>query len=160
MTITDIKNAVNQVAPAYPVFSIDLFGSYANDENTEKSDIDFLVYFDEKFASLFDMSGLKLDIQERLNTQVEMLLEKSYTWLYRTSPKSGLCPSRKFVRPEVCHQIPSDSTSRWTPLPLAMCLALSTRTRDFHPLDCAHAGRTEKGADSLNCPPPSQGFSP
>jgi transposase InsO family protein len=27
-------------------------------------------------------------------------------------------------------------------LPLAMCLALSTRTRDFHPLDCAHAGRT------------------
>ena len=23
-----------------------------------------------------------------------------------------------------------------------MCLALSTRTRDFHPLDCAHAGRT------------------
>ena len=26
-----------------------------------------------------------------------------------------------------------------TPLLLAMCLALSTRTRDFHPLDCAHA---------------------
>jgi len=25
---------------------------------------------------------------------------------------------------------------------LAMCLALLTRTRDFHPLDCAHAGRT------------------
>jgi hypothetical protein len=23
-----------------------------------------------------------------------------------------------------------------------MCLALSTRTRDFHPLDCAHARRT------------------
>jgi hypothetical protein len=27
-----------------------------------------------------------------------------------------------------------------------MCLALSTRTRDFHPLDCAHAGRTKKQA--------------
>jgi len=29
-------------------------------------------------------------------------------------------------------------------LALAMCLALSTCTRDFHPLDCAHAGRTNK----------------
>jgi len=29
-------------------------------------------------------------------------------------------------------------------LPLAMRLALSTRARDFHPLDCAHAGRTQK----------------
>ncbi|MDD2235455.1 MAG: hypothetical protein PHV03_11305, partial [Desulfitobacteriaceae bacterium] len=42
-----------------------------------------------------------------------------------------------------CRRLPSDSTSRWTPLPLAMCLALSARTRDFHPLDCAHAGRTK-----------------
>jgi hypothetical protein len=48
-----------------------------------------------------------------------------------------------FVRPEVCRQLPSDSASRRTPLLLAMCLALSTRTRDFHPLDCAHAGRTK-----------------
>ena len=49
-----------------------------------------------------------------------------------------------FVRPEVCRQLPSDSTSRWTPLLLAMCLPLQGRTRDFHPLDCAHAGRTQK----------------
>ena len=47
-----------------------------------------------------------------------------------------------FVRPGVCRRLPSDSLSPWTPLPLAMCLAPSTRTRDFHPLDCAHAGRT------------------
>ncbi len=31
-----------------------------------------------------------------------------------------------------------------TPFPLAMCLALSTRTQDFHLLDCAHAERTAK----------------
>ena len=53
-----------------------------------------------------------------------------------------------FVRPEVCLQLPSDSSSPRTPLLLAMCLALLTRTRDFHPLDCAHAGRTRKRADT------------
>ncbi len=73
MTITDIRDAVAQVATAYPVTSIDLFGSYANGESTEGSDVDLLVYFDEKVASLFDMSGLKLDIQERLNVKVDVV---------------------------------------------------------------------------------------
>ena len=73
MTIADIKNAVLQVAPSYPVLSIDLFGSFANRENTEDSDVDLLVYFNEKDASLFDMSGLKLDIQEKLNTKVDVV---------------------------------------------------------------------------------------
>ena len=52
-----------------------------------------------------------------------------------------------FVRPEVCLQLPSDSSSPRTPLLLAMCLALLTRTQDFHLLDCAHAGRTTKNKD-------------
>lgn len=82
MTITDIKNAVVQVAPSYPVLSIDLFGSFVNGESTEDSDVDLLVYFDEKVASLFDMSGLKFDIQEKLNTKVDVvagpLKENSY----------------------------------------------------------------------------------
>ena len=41
------------------------------------------------------------------------------------------------------------SSSPRTPLLLAMCLALSTRTRDFHPLDCAHAVRTRKKVRSF-----------
>ncbi|HAW72001.1 MAG TPA: nucleotidyltransferase [Firmicutes bacterium] len=73
MTITDIKNAVIQVASSYPVLSIDLFGSIASGENTEDSDVDLLVCFDEKVASLFDLSGLKLDIQEKLNTKVDVI---------------------------------------------------------------------------------------
>ena len=73
MTITDIKNAVTQVVSSYPVLSIDLFGSFASGENTEDSDVDLLVYFDEKVASLFDLSGLKLDIQEKLNTKVDVI---------------------------------------------------------------------------------------
>lgn len=82
MNITDIKEVVGQVASAYPVLSIDLFGSYANEEATGDSDVDLLVYFDEKVASLFDVSGLKLDIQDKLKTKVYVvtgpLKENSY----------------------------------------------------------------------------------
>jgi len=82
VTISDIKNAVVQVAPSYPVISIDLFGSYANGENVEDSDVDLLVCLDKKVASLFDLSGLKLDIQEKLKTKVDVvagpLKENSY----------------------------------------------------------------------------------
>ncbi|MGO5016369.1 hypothetical protein ACTQ3T_06140, partial [Segatella copri] len=39
---------------------------------------------------------------------------------------------------------PSDSTSRWTPLPLTMQFPLLGLARDFHPLDNAHAERTSK----------------
>ncbi len=82
MTLANIKNVVGKVASAYPVISIDLFGSYANDEATKDSDVDLLVYFDESIASLFDLSGLKLDIQEKLNKKVDIiagpLKEESY----------------------------------------------------------------------------------
>ena len=73
MMITEIRKVVSQIAPNYPVYSIDLFGSYASGENTEQSDIDLLVYFDEEVASLFDLSGLKLDIQEKLEIKVDVV---------------------------------------------------------------------------------------
>ena len=49
-----------------------------------------------------------------------------------------------FVRPEICLHLPSDSTSQWTPLVFGYDLPATGRSRDFHPLECAHAGRTYK----------------
>ena len=49
-----------------------------------------------------------------------------------------------FVRSDVCLGLPSDSTLRWTPLPLTMQFPLLGLARDFHPLDNAHAERTKK----------------
>ena len=58
----------------------------------------------------------------------------------------GHMPYTKFlsVRSDICRQLPSDSTSRWTPLPLTMQFPLLGLARDFHPLDNAHAERTQK----------------
>ena len=49
-----------------------------------------------------------------------------------------------YVRPDICRGLPSDSTSRWTPLPLAIYFPLSGRFRDLHPLEYVRAGRTKK----------------
>jgi predicted nucleotidyltransferase len=75
VTITDIRDTVVQGEPAYPVLSIDLFGSFVNGESKEDSDVDLLVCLDEKVASLFDLSGLKLDIQEKLHADIHIYLQ-------------------------------------------------------------------------------------
>ena len=54
------------------------------------------------------------------------------------------------VRSDICRQVPSDSTSRWTPLPLTMQFPLLGLARDFHPLDNAHAERTTKKVPDEN----------
>ena len=41
-------------------------------------------------------------------------------------------------------RLPSDSTSRWTPLSLAVSFPLLGRIRDFHPLETCAARRTIK----------------
>ena len=46
----------------------------------------------------------------------------------------------------VCRQLLSDSTSQWTPLLLAIQFPLLGLVRDLHPLDNAHAERTNKEA--------------
>ncbi|WP_028309611.1 nucleotidyltransferase family protein [Desulfitibacter alkalitolerans] len=73
MSLTEIRDVVSKIAKKYPILSIDLFGSYASGEASKDSDIDLIVYFDENVASLFDMSGLKLDIQDELNKKVDIV---------------------------------------------------------------------------------------
>jgi hypothetical protein len=45
-------------------------------ENRENSDIDILVDFDEE-ADLFDMAGLSIFLQERLNIKVDIVPRRS-----------------------------------------------------------------------------------
>ena len=49
-----------------------------------------------------------------------------------------------FLGSEVCLRLPSDSTSRWTPLPLASGWPLPAPTADFHRLGNRHAWRTTR----------------
>ena len=62
--------------------------------------------------------------------------------LLQPHPTCRPCMRFLSVRPDFCRRLPSDSTSQWTPLPLAICFPSLGRIRDFHPLEHAHAGRT------------------
>lgn len=73
ITINDIKKSVEAVAPQFPVKRIELFGSYADEKNNENSDIDLLVEFMSPFTSLITLSGLKLSLEEKLNTKIDIV---------------------------------------------------------------------------------------
>ena len=63
--------------------------------------------------------------------------------LVRTqTPDSGSCSSARGFR----RRLPSDSTSRWTPLPLASGCHDQAPIEDFHLQSSAHAGRTQTSA--------------
>lgn len=49
-----------------------LFGSYARNEQTKRSDIDIHVEFDDT-ATLLDISGLKIELEKKLHKKVDIL---------------------------------------------------------------------------------------
>jgi len=53
-----------------------VFGSLAQGEGTESSDLDLLVTLEEK-RSLLDLVGLKLDIEDLLQRPVDVVTERA-----------------------------------------------------------------------------------
>lgn len=49
-----------------------IFGSFARGEQKKKSDVDLLVQF-KKRISLLDLVGLKMDLEEKLNREVDVV---------------------------------------------------------------------------------------
>lgn len=82
MTIKEIENKILPVLRKYHVSRASLFGSVVRGEMTEESDIDLLVELPET-ASLLDLAGLKIDIEELLGRNVDVLTYDSLHPLLR-----------------------------------------------------------------------------
>jgi len=82
MTIKEIENKILPVLRKYHVRRASLFGSVVRGEMTEESDIDLLVELPE-IASLLDLAGLKIDIEELLGRNVDVLTYDSLHPLLR-----------------------------------------------------------------------------
>lgn len=65
-----------RILDQYKVKRIALFGSYATDKVNKRSDIDFLVEFEED-ADLLDQVGLKQDLQDLLEKKVDVVTPDS-----------------------------------------------------------------------------------
>jgi len=73
---TKYREQILQIAKKYKAENVRVFGSVVRGENTEKSDIDFLVHF-TKGASLLDESGLDLDLRDLLKCKVDVISDRA-----------------------------------------------------------------------------------
>lgn len=72
-TIDEIKELVAPVAKKYNLEKVYLFGSYARGEATENSDVDLRIDGDRDIHSLFELSGLFLDLQDALKKPIDLI---------------------------------------------------------------------------------------
>jgi len=74
--IKEIKGVLVEVLKKYEVKRAAFFGSIVRGEATEDSDIDLLIEFEGR-KSLLDLVGLKLELQELLGREVDIITYKS-----------------------------------------------------------------------------------
>ncbi|MCU0482074.1 MAG: nucleotidyltransferase domain-containing protein [Anaerolineae bacterium] len=71
-----MRDQILEVAHKYGATHIRIFGSVARGEATEKSDVDFLVAFNEQ-TSLLDRAGLLGDLQDLLQCRVDVVSDRA-----------------------------------------------------------------------------------
>ena len=75
-SLEEIKGVIEQhraeLKSQFHVEKIGVFGSYARGDQKKRSDIDFLVAFDETIG-LFTLSGLYIYLQEQLGRKVDVV---------------------------------------------------------------------------------------
>ena len=74
--LSTLKNLKDELKTSYKVKKIGLFGSYVKNSQTETSDIDLLVEFDED-ADLFHLIGLSRYLEEMFDTKVDVVSKPS-----------------------------------------------------------------------------------
>lgn len=74
--LEEIQSAVYDIARKYGLAKVSLFGSYARGDAVSDSDIGLRI--DKgRLRGLFQLSGLKLDLEERLGVKVDVLTTES-----------------------------------------------------------------------------------
>lgn len=74
MICANLRQKVLPIAKKYGLEAVYLFGSRARGENTETSDYDFFVKRG-KLRGMFQLSGLFTDLQESLQSEVDIVLD-------------------------------------------------------------------------------------
>jgi len=70
------REDILKIAAQHGAFNIRIFGSVARDEETENSDIDFLIDYDLTKISPWFPGGLLVDLEDLLGCKVDIVTEK------------------------------------------------------------------------------------
>lgn len=76
---TKYKSPIFDIARKRNVENIRVFGSVVKGNQSDKSDIDFLVHMKSE-ADLIDLSGFHLDLEKLLNCRVDVIPDSSIHW--------------------------------------------------------------------------------
>lgn len=68
-----LRQSIIDVVKDYPVTKVILFGSRANGKNSYDSDVDLLCEFTTPSVSLLTLSGLKIDLEDKLGLPVDLV---------------------------------------------------------------------------------------
>ena len=69
----EICRAVTHIAALFPVKRASYFGSYAEGRQTDASDLDLLLEFQNPAVSLFMLSAIKSDLEDMLKIPVDVI---------------------------------------------------------------------------------------
>jgi len=75
--IQDKREDILKIATKHGAFNVRVFGSVARGEETENSDIDFLIDYDLAKTSPCFPGGLLVDLEDLLGCKVDVVTEKS-----------------------------------------------------------------------------------
>ena len=94
MTLNDLRKErehIKKIAQKHGTGNIRVFGSISRGEEGPDSDIDFLIDFEED-RSLFDLVGLKLELEEFLGHKVDLVTENAMHRLISAKVKKEAVP--------------------------------------------------------------------
>lgn len=74
--VKKILDKIITILKANDVKKAAIFGSFARGEATKSSDVDILIEFKGK-KSLFDLAGLKIELEEAIGRKVDVVTYKS-----------------------------------------------------------------------------------
>ncbi len=81
--LQDQREEILKIAAKHGAFNIRVFGSVARGEETENSDINFLIDYDLSKTSPWFPGGLLADLEDLLGCSVDIVTEKSLHSLIR-----------------------------------------------------------------------------
>ncbi|MBR8829614.1 MAG: hypothetical protein N5P05_001436 [Chroococcopsis gigantea SAG 12.99] len=77
------REEILSIASKHGAFNVRFFGSVARGEDTENSDVDFLVDYDPQMVTPWFPGGLLMDLQDLLGRKVDVLTERGISPLIR-----------------------------------------------------------------------------
>src|SRR5947209_17834823 len=82
-TLPTIKKRALPILRKHAVKRAAIFGSFARGNAKANSDVDFLIEYKSKNASLFDLVDLKSELEETLGRKVDVVTYGSIYWRLR-----------------------------------------------------------------------------